>query len=461
MRKLLIFLLIPGMVGLSACDRAHNLFFPVSKASKKVACGTVKNYAFDVVRAALESEGQVPTGEELRPLYEGKLPVQDSRLTNLVIQFHDKIHEATLGYSYNELTEKLASLEVGIVDGFELGTQSTELEQLVAEINAEAQAMGIECAPEEISPAGGLPTVWQGGRRAFATAYQSCDVLSREPMTASTPAVQGIKVTGTHFDGIGSIRIVENRELVQKTHPYVKDVEYSQSCQAVSENPLIYDYGGKPSYTFQENSALDFFRNAGSGSSALGVDCSGFVFAALGTAGMKIHPDRVMKASLVVGIPARAYMEPAANGMPCFDKVAMGKDGTLRSGDIVASQGHIVIIDTVGVDPLGIANARFKDECALIHSQNFNFEVMQSSPSTGAVGINRFKASDYLNTNASMRQGLETYARAACVARFEGRNDTAAGAVVRVVRHNLSSKCRTRPIVLNRQECVQNCSYFQ
>lgn len=462
MRKSLIFLLIPGVLGLSACDRVHNLLFPVGKASEKVACGEVKNFAFDVVRAALDSEGRVPTGEELGALYEEKLPVRDARLTNLLLRFHDKIHEATQGYSYNELQEKLASLEVGIVDGFELGQESKELENLVSEINAEAKSIGIECLPEKTkSAAGGLPTVWQGGRRALATAYQSCEVLGRAPMTATTPELQGIKVVGTHSDGIGSVRIVSDRALASATHPYIKNVQYGESCQAVSANPLIYDYGGKPYYTSDENSALNFFRNAGSGSAALGVDCSGFVFASLGTAGLKVHPERVMKASLVVGIPARAYMEPADNGMPCFSKVAMGKDGTLRPGDLVASTGHIIIIDTVGADPLGLNIARNKDECALINYQNFSFVVMQSSPSGGAVGINRFEAKDYLATNASMRSGLENYARSACVARFDGRNDVVAGNVVRVVRHSLSSSCRTRPIVLTGQACIKNCSYIE
>lgn len=461
MRQMLLFLLIPAVVGLSGCDRVHDLLFPVGKAAEKVACGTVKNFAFDVVRASLEMDGKVPGGEDLRAMYEEKLPVHDQRLIDLVLKFHDKIQQATLGYSYNELLEKLASLEVGIVDGFELGAQSAELESLVNEINAEAQELGIECAPEDTKSVGGLPTVWQGGRRAFATAYQSCEVLSRPAMTLTTPPVLGIKVVGTHSDGIGSVRVVESKTLVAQTHPYIKNVQYQQSCQAVSQNPLIYDYGGKPWYSFAEDSALDFFKNAGSGSSALGVDCSGFVFSALGTAGLKVHPDRVMKASLVVGIPARAYMEPASNGMPCFEKVAMGKDGTLRSGDLVASSGHIIIIDTVGQDPLGLGIARMKDECALISYQNFSFEVMQSSPSSGAVGINRFKASDYLTTNASMREALETYARAACVARFENRNEVVNSASARVVRHNLSAKCRTRPIPLVRQECVQNCSYIE
>lgn len=124
----------------------------------------------------------------------------------------------------------------------------------------------------------------QGLNRVFATAYQSCRVLDLPEIDKTTPDAIGIKRIGTRPDG-GGVRIIDNFALVQKTHYYVKNVATQSSCINVQNNPPIYDFGGKAGNT---KGRLDLFKNNSDGSQALGIDCSGYISAAIAAAGLKL-----------------------------------------------------------------------------------------------------------------------------------------------------------------------------
>ncbi|MNK08042.1 hypothetical protein D3C87_259660 [compost metagenome] len=307
----------------------------------------------------------------------------------------------------------------------------------------------------------GVPLAVFGGRWTFATAYQSCQTTQIPAMDARTPDVKGISITGRHSDGVGSKRMISSLSQVQATHTYVKDVNsYGQGCFNVRSNPLIYDYGGKPYATTATNSPIDFFKNKGSGTSVLGFDCSGFVFTAMATAGLKLKSGRVLKASDAWAWGSGTYVEPQKNGLTCLNKISVTTSSTIKPGDIVAVYGHVLMVDKVGSDPFGIASARTESDCSKITSKGFDFVVSQSSNSKNGIGINYFEARDYLPTSEKMKAGLEKYAYYACLSKVNGKTYTPNVGTLSVVRHKGTPDCVATRVKLSRESCIQSCGSF-
>ncbi len=476
MFTLRVFIIFFGLVMLACADRWQQLEQPLEKAAEEVACDNGGSAAFDVLRLAIEDQGQLPSTKEMAALVQHKIDqVWSSRLreyervklSSALLQFYSEILLATSSQQESvNILESLSAFEVGVHDGFVLASHNKKIQNSLQAVVSTARQMGIDCDAQE--PPTPVPTpsplpikkidLGVTGRYAMSVAYQSCRALDLKPLSSASASVEGIDVIGTHSSGNGKKREIGDLRDVQNTHPYVRGTSYGGGCFNVSESPLIYDFGGKPYTTSKDNSSFDFFRNGGSGTSALGVDCSGFVFSAIGAAGFKLDPKKVLKASLVGGISARAYMEPAKNGMPCFEKIKVGLSGDLKSGDLIASSGHIVIVDKVGSDPLGVLAKTSASQCSSLDSSDFNFTVSQSSPSKGGVGINRYVASDYLSTNGSFRSALESYARKACEARFKKKDVLIEGLSAQVVRHKQTTECATSVLKFEHAACVENCT---
>lgn len=298
-----------------------------------------------------------------------------------------------------------------------------------------------------------------GGRWAFATAYQSCQSLQLPSMDARTPNVQGIAIVGTHPDGVGRKRSIASLSKVQNSHYYVRDMSsYGQGCFNVRQNPLIYDYGGKPYATTAVDSPIDMFKNNGNGTSVLGIDCSGYVFSSLATAGLRLKAGRTLKASDSWAWGSSSYVEPQQNGLTCLNKISVSPAATMKAGDIVAVYGHVLLIDKVGADPFGIRHARSESDCAKITSDKFDFVVAQSSPSKEGIGLNYFDAKVYLSTSGKMKTGLERYAYYSCLAKFNGRTYTPNVGTLSVVRHKGTPECVAPRVKMARESCIQSCS---
>lgn len=305
----------------------------------------------------------------------------------------------------------------------------------------------------------GVPMAAFGGRWAFATAYQSCQSVQLPSMNNQSPEISGISIVGKHPDGVGSKRMISNLPQVQSTHYYVRDMNsYAEGCFNVRQNPLIYDYGGKPSATTALDSPIDLFKNNGDGTSVLGIDCSGFVFTAMATAGLRLKEGRALKASDSWAWGSSSYVEPQNNGLTCLAKIPVTPTKSLQPGDIVAVYGHVLLIDKVGTDPFGIASAKTESDCGKITSNQFDFVVSQSSPNKGGVGINYFEARDYLPTSAKMKAGLEKYAYHACIAKVTGKASTPNVGTLSVVRHKGTAACMAPRVKMARESCIQSCS---
>lgn len=305
----------------------------------------------------------------------------------------------------------------------------------------------------------GHPEVY-GARKTLAVAYQSCDVLTLPAMTSATPSVEGIKIVGNHPSG-GKKREIASLASVNASHNYIKNNRLAKnSCFEVRNSPMIYDFGGKPYTTASNTKLLNMFKNGGTGTNVLGIDCSAYVFSALATAGLKMHPDpkKPLKADLVHGIGSRAFKEPQDNGLRCLEKIAVSKTKSIEAGDIAAINGHVVMIDEVGKDPFGLNKIARLEDCnsTKILAKNFDFVIAQSSPSKSGIGINRFQAKDYLKESGTYNKGLVAYAVASCRARF-GAKANLNSPDLSVIRHKKTAECKADPLVEQNESCVDSC----
>jgi hypothetical protein len=300
-----------------------------------------------------------------------------------------------------------------------------------------------------------------GARRSLATAYQSCDVLSLPAMTTATPAVDGITVLAEPHPAGGRKRVYGSIANINSSHYYIKNQRLAKnSCFEVRKAPPIYDFGGKPATSAADTKLLNFFKSSGSGTSVLGIDCSAFVFSALAVSGLKMDPDpkKILKADLVHGIGSRAFKEPQSNGLRCLAKIAVTKNASIKAGDVVAINGHVVMVDHVGDDPFGLKKISSIADCRAekLPSSDFDFVLAQSSPSKSGIGINRFQARDYLKESSTYKDGLTKYAVAACKAKF-GTITAVDTKNLSVTRHKKTAECRTEALRITNQDCVDSC----
>lgn len=312
------------------------------------------------------------------------------------------------------------------------------------------------CDPEPIDSKKTQGPSELGGRWVMATAYQSCVATQMPAITASTPDAEGIKVTGQHPAG-GSIRIIDNLKALQATHPYLRIQNKESDCFNVEAKPLIYDFGGKPGYASSGGREMNLFKNSGSGSQELGIDCSGLVFASLGVQGLRLIPNQDMVAGTASGFGSSSLLS-LPKAWKCLDRIQVGMNQNLKAGDIMSIKGHTVLIDELGDDPWGMRNVDSKSECERITEDDLDFIILQSSPSKGAVGINRYQVQDYLKESSSMKNAFLKYAKAHCVSSFDQKVSKPVWGDASIIRHKGTPECLGRSLTLKAESCLSSCS---
>ncbi|WP_409478126.1 hypothetical protein [Pseudobdellovibrio sp. HCB154] len=300
----------------------------------------------------------------------------------------------------------------------------------------------------------GQKSVLVGSHNVLATAYQSCAVLEIPEVSAATADVQGIERYATHSDGIGGVRRVSSLSSVQNTHPYIKVAGGAQAgCFNVRNNPLIYDYGGQAAIS---NNILDFTKNAGSGSSALGIDCSAYVSASIAAGGLRYKPGVENKA-VYTRQNSSKFINAANSGFTCFSNATMQPTRSIQPGDIVGVSGHVVLVDKIGEDPFGLKRLKSATDCNSMSTTYFDFIVSQSSPSKNGIGLNRYVAKDYLRESSKMTTAFLGIAKAACQAYFGSKNVATPSSTYGILRHKGTAECLSPKIQMAYQSCVSTC----
>lgn len=324
-------------------------------------------------------------------------------------------------------------------------------------------------APPQFSDDGVMLETWKsevvppvfGAWKTMATAYQSCDAVSHAALgPLSEPDVEGISVKGTPTASGGKWRYVSDLARFLKSQPFLKSYrEPDPSCFDVEKRPLIYDFGGKPVSTSAADSAMDMFTESSMGATdQLGIDCSGFVTASYLTAGLKMSTTAAHRAVQSGAIPARYYMNLESSKLTCFAYAKMVDARGIRPGDVLASSGHVVMIDRVGDDPFGLVRLTSKSQCtaANISPSRYDFTIIHSSAVMGGIGISRMKGKEYFSDGSEMSTAIRAYALAACKAKF-GEVTTPKPSTATIVRHSGRPECLDKSIELKRSACLKSC----
>lgn len=300
-----------------------------------------------------------------------------------------------------------------------------------------------------------------GGRKALTVAYQSCSPLVKPPLDSSTPNLEGVKIVGTHKDGIGSLRAYGDVNKILHTHYYYYDQPKSlpNSCKDSRAKPLIYDYGGRPYSTANIDATMNLFKNDGDGTSILGIDCSGLIGTIVARAGLRLAPGKTFKAIHVQALSSYMFHDPKNNGLSCFDVQTINANNRLKAGDVIAVPGHVVLVDSVGADPFGVRDISSLNDCRLekMDPTKFDFVVIQSSPYKNAIGISKSLARDYIPTSEKLTEGLKVHALNACRAQFKVGPVTK-DPLAHIIRHKESGSCLApKPIYFDYEACVADC----
>ncbi|WP_255490297.1 hypothetical protein [Bdellovibrio sp. KM01] len=509
MRNLI--LSMSASVLLAGCGQQYSVAVDgmASQTVSDIACKNqqLEEKLYDGLKSYLIEQKSIPSAVDLKSAFKTHVEKlaqenprmtaeQQSRIQSNLDQLVDSLLEEAPQGERIETSEQL----LGLLSAIDVGDRSTTFRSYMQDrvrsnfnqLSSTVKAMDLDCPPAgdstqstdggaattpvepttpqiEANPdydyhkkqavAAGVPLAVFGERWALATAYQSCNSLEIPALNDSVADIKGIAITGKHSDGVGNKRVIASLSQVQATHPYLKEVSsYGSACFNVRQNPLIYDYGGKPYATTSSTSPIDLFKNGGDGTSVLGIDCSGYVYTSMATAGLRLKEGRSLKASDSWAWGSTSYVEPQSNGLTCLSKITVTPSMSLKAGDIVAVPGHVIIIDRVGADPFGISTAQTVSDCSKITSDVFDFTVAQSSPSKEGVGINHSIAKDYLPTSEKMKAGLQKYAYYACLAKFNAKNYTPSLGTLSVVRHKGTSACTDKRVVLARESCIQSCS---
>lgn len=354
------------------------------------------------------------------------------------------------------------------VVGVEVGDSTTEarvkyreqVERAFQKVEKNVEQLGLQCQHEEtakISDKDILSTsVAAGVSKFFKIFYQDCDAFSKATYGPSHEDLDGVDIVGRHPAG-GYKRVIGSLSDVLRTHYHLKSGgEYGSRCFDWRSSPPIYDFGGKP---YVSNNNLDFFRNSGSGTSVLGIDCSGVVISALAAAGRRPKKDTIFKPDFVHNVNSSMLKEPQSNGLSCLEKVQFSPSNyQLQGGDILAIRGHVTIVSSTGNDPWGLSRISNVSQCSISNfsTSNFDFSIVQSAPVKGAVGVTHMKAKDYYSDTGSQGKALREHAVNACFAKF-GSSTRTNVSYLSVVRHSGESGCFQNALPFENEECVSSC----
>jgi len=479
-KKLKIILFIGAAIVLASCapPQVQNVQQASQNISKSLGCSDMKSLVFDSFYEMIDQSQSVPLASDMKQSLkndmeqiksEKNLSSSESatldKITSELFTVVDLMLEQTpdmTSTAWKEQIQKIIEYEMQDQSSEKTIASQVKINQALDRVRSLSAQASLACemsyspnkTNSQTSPLGlSGPSLTNGINRVFATAYQSCRVLDLPPMDAGTADVVGITRTGTHSDGVGGKREITNLKSVQRTHYYINGIATESSCVKVADSPLIYDYGGEPAIS---GTTLNFFKNAGSGTSALGVDCSAFVSSAIAVVGMRYKPNLPNK-PIYTRQTSSKFIDAAASGFTCFDNVTVTPKQSIAAGDILGVNGHVVIVDRLGPDPFALNLIKKEADCANLNYKNFDIVVAQSSPSKNGIGLNKYQVKDYLDEGSKMRTAFVEMGQQACLAKFQQKNIKPKSSAWGFIRHKGTAECTAPRVTLAGESCAQKC----
>lgn len=450
------------------------------QVTDSLSCSNLHNKIFDSIYDYTGAKNKIPTIEEfsisiqhqIENLDQQKIE-QNKKTLNLIEKRLVTIYSNLLKNKYKNPEQFLEKMIEYQLDANRSNDQSAELDLQTHSINKLARSINIDCNNQDNSGSENQTNdpnntdsnqveknISSAIKKVFSTAYQSCHVFNVPLISKFTPNVVGINDKQTNPNNNGKLRFIEDLKSVQQTHPYIRVSGQStqNGCFNVFNNPLIYDYGGKPNVSRKKE--INFFVNAGDGGKTLGIDCSGYVSSIIAIAGLRFNKNLPLRSEFTLQHSSK-FISASKSNWSCFRNVTLNQNSSIKVGDILGYNGHVIMIDSVSDDPFGFQKLSSIKECSGLSTDNFNFSITQSSPSKRGLGINRYLVKDYLKEVGSQNiiyQAFQKIALDSCKAYFNHEDIATPSDKWGLIRHLGSPECLDTPLTLSGESCVQECT---
>ena len=261
------------------------------------------------------------------------------------------------------------------------------------------------CNPTSTNPP--VPDAILGARELMAQIYGSCDVLKLPTIENFTHEIQPKpRQPYLHWAKESSCVNPSACKMHQQSGKLKTDVCLKTSCQSVLYPPM-YLMGGKINVL---KTTSNYAIHPGGVS---GIDCSGFVSVAMAMRGLRMVPQQTTNVKLLgtahmIGLGAQ---KPVGNPVDCFDRQHFARG--VASGDlIVQGTDHVLMVDTVGPDPLGFEE--FVQNSTLEDLQLVFQKAKPSSASQQGLLVTEILSGQSLKKTDDQAKVLVGFAEAVC-----------------------------------------------
>lgn len=304
-----------------------------------------------------------------------------------------------------------------------------------------------------------------GARQVLATIYQSCEAIDTV-MDQTTPRLSGVSTqqavlayNGQNFRQ----RVINNRTAMVNSHIVLSKLDADPSfpaegCIDTTKQPPVYGYGSRKGLRREE---INLFTRgegvAANGVRASGIDCSEFISAAFAAEGLKFRTNETDFNSFTTSSLHDISVGPTS----CIAPVEFNLPQTIASGDVInLASSHVIMVDTVGDDPLGIRKYSSTNDCNSITISDFDFTYIHSG-ALNNYGPARVDAKIHAASPDTMFRNLLIQARAACHNVVAGNEKSSRQRTSRfsILRHESSNPAcyYDEPAKLKGGQCVQQC----
>lgn len=306
-----------------------------------------------------------------------------------------------------------------------------------------------------------------GARKVLAAMFQSCKALT-QVIDDKTPPLEGVTtVKMKRGSAIPKKRKITNTKAYVDSHIVLnklkEDKNYpGEKCEDVTKKPPVYGYGSRkaPNKSGVLNLSSSGAGVISSSKPAAGIDCSAFISTALGTQGLKVSK----KAGPFTDNTTRSFHSFLGSKNSCLKRATYSEDQSIVPGDMINVAGsHIVMVDSVGEDPLAIKRFAKSGNCNSISVKDFDFTYIHSGNINNSYGPSRVHISKH--SGGTMWNNLRTTAVKMCKRIVEGKKKSvsmkslSSYSKFSVIRHNTTDPdcVSNERIKLRNEECVDGC----
>lgn len=314
-----------------------------------------------------------------------------------------------------------------------------------------------------------------GARKVLATMFQSCAALT-EVIDGSKRSfkVSGVRAVprseqpaSERRSDIKYKRKIHNTSAYVSTHPVLSKLKNDPSypgdkCTDVTKRPPVYGYGSRK---YPNKEGVINLSSSGEGvlkssQPAAGIDCSAFISTALGVQGLKV----TKSSGPWEDNGTSTFRDKLDKKNSCLKSAKFDPEQSVVPGDMINVSGsHIVMIDAVGDDPLGIKKYAASGNCDQITVKDFDFTYIHSGNINNSIGPSRVHIS--LHQGGTMWTNLESVAIKSCynlLSKKEGHYSTkglANSSRFAIMRHNTADPAcvSDRRVKLKNEDCVKEC----